>query len=89
MTWVIDGAMILLAELDRAVVVKTTAPAVTSKLVATEVCTLVEVISLIEVTTSAMVSTCIEITSVAEASTTSARYVSWYTSADSWVMLVM
>ena len=76
--------MILLAELGRAIVVKTTAPAVTSKLIASEVCTLIEVISLIvEVTTSAMVSTCIEVTSVAEASTTSARYVSWYTPADS------
>lgn len=82
MTWVVDGTMILLAELGRAIVVKTTATTVTSKLVATEVCTLIEVISLVEVTTSTMVSTCVEVTSVAEASTTSARYVSWYTSAD-------
>jgi len=82
-TWVVDGTMILLAELGRAIVVKTTATTVTSKLVATEVCTLIEVIPLVvEVTTSAMVSTCVEVTSVAEASTTSARYVSRYPSAD-------
>ena len=83
MTWVVDGTMILLAELGRAIVVKTTATTVAGELVATEVCTLIEVISLVvEVTTSAMVSTCIEVTSVAKASTTSARYVSWYTPAD-------
>ena len=83
MAWVVDGTMILLAELGRAVIVKTTAPAVTSELVAAEICTLIEVIPLVEVTTSAMVSTCIEVTSVAEASTTSARHVSWYTPTDS------
>jgi len=81
-TRVVDGTMILLAELGRAIVVKTTATTVAGELVASEVCTLVEVISLVEVTTSTMVSTCVEVTSVAEASTTSARYVSWYTSAD-------
>jgi hypothetical protein len=76
--------MVLLAELDRTVVVKTTAPTIACEVVASKVCTLIEFVSCVEVTTSAMISTCIvEVTSVAETSTTTARGVSWYTSADS------